>query len=86
MASRWVVGEDETGTIKGRMKFCRPIFRSVFKVDGTLALEVFAKFKEQFHPIAKKMIEKVGYHKLKVTTQRHIRRSSSGSWNHRLTG
>jgi hypothetical protein len=41
------------------MKFCRPIFRSVFKVDGALALEVFTKFQEQFHPIAKKMIEKV---------------------------
>jgi hypothetical protein len=59
IASGWVVGEDETGVIKGRMKFCRPIFRSVFKVDGALALGVFTKFQDQFHPIARKMIEKV---------------------------
>jgi Leukotriene A4 hydrolase, C-terminal len=59
LASKWVVGEDETGIIKGRMKFCRPIFRSVFKVDGLLAIGAFTRFKDQFHPIARKMIEKV---------------------------
>jgi len=58
IASSWVVGEDETGVIKGRMKFCRPIFRCVSKVDGALAVEVFTKFQAQFHPIARKMIEK----------------------------
>jgi hypothetical protein len=28
-AAKWVVGEDGTGVVKGRMKFCRPIFRYV---------------------------------------------------------
>ena len=58
-ASKWVVGNDGSGIIKGRMKFCRPIFRAIFKVDNTLAVEVFTTFKDQFHPIAKKLIEKV---------------------------
>ena len=58
-AAEWVVGRDGTGIIKGRMKFCRPVFRAVGKVDRTLAVEVFEKDKEAFHPIAKKLIEKV---------------------------
>ncbi|KAJ6459517.1 peptidase family M1-domain-containing protein [Mycena sanguinolenta] len=57
-AGRWVVGDDGTGVIKGRMKFCRPIFKAVFEVDKTLALDIWAKNKEGFHPIAKKLIDK----------------------------
>ncbi|KAJ7075001.1 peptidase family M1-domain-containing protein [Mycena belliarum] len=57
-AAKWVVGNDGTGVIKGRMKFCRPIFKAVFKVDSALALEVWAKNKDGFHPIAKRLINK----------------------------
>lgn len=28
-AAKWVVGDDGTGVVKGRMKFCRPVFRLV---------------------------------------------------------
>ncbi|KAJ7269987.1 hypothetical protein B0H12DRAFT_1200389 [Mycena haematopus] len=59
-AGRWVVGDDGTGVIKGRMKFCRPIFKAVFKVDRTLALDIWARNKEGFHPIARRLIDKVG--------------------------
>ncbi|KAJ7163164.1 hypothetical protein C8R46DRAFT_1281555 [Mycena filopes] len=57
-AGRWVVGADGTGVIKGRMKFCRPIFKAVFKVDKKLCLELWAKNKEEFHPIAPRLIDK----------------------------
>ncbi|KAJ6569389.1 peptidase family M1-domain-containing protein [Mycena capillaripes] len=57
-AGKWVVGDDGTGVIKGRMKFCRPIFKAVFKVDEKLALGIWAKNKEEFHPIARTLIDK----------------------------
>ncbi|KAF7340280.1 Leukotriene A-4 hydrolase [Mycena venus] len=57
-AGKWVVGDDGTGVIKGRMKFCRPIFKAVFKVDGKFALDIWAKNKEGFHPIARRLIDK----------------------------
>lgn len=58
-AANWVVGDDGSGAIKGRMKFCRPIFRAVGRVDKELAVRVFTGKKDAFHPIAKKLIEKV---------------------------
>jgi len=57
-AASWVVGNDGTGVIKGRMKFCRPVLRAVCKVDRDLAVSVFGGKKDAFHPIARKMIEK----------------------------
>jgi len=57
-ATNWVVGEDGTGVIKGRMKFCRPVFRAVYKVDGDLAVSAFRRKRDAFHPIARKLIEK----------------------------
>jgi leukotriene-A4 hydrolase len=57
-AARWVVGDDGTG-LKGRMKFCRPIFKAVHKVDRELSVAVFSQSKSAFHPIARKLIEKV---------------------------
>ncbi|OBZ79425.1 Leukotriene A-4 hydrolase [Grifola frondosa] len=57
-AANWVVGNDGTGIIKGRMKFCRPVFRAVAKVDTQLAVKVFSGSKEGFHPIARRLIEK----------------------------
>ncbi|KAG7442686.1 zincin [Guyanagaster necrorhizus] len=56
-AANWVIGEG-TGAVVGRMKFCRDIFRAVFKVDKDTALQAFEKEKMSFHPIARKMIEK----------------------------
>ncbi|PCH33157.1 hypothetical protein WOLCODRAFT_147267 [Wolfiporia cocos MD-104 SS10] len=57
-AVKWVVGADGSGVVKGRMKFCRPVFRNVDKVDHTLAVEVFSTAKDSFHPIARRLIEK----------------------------
>jgi leukotriene-A4 hydrolase len=58
-AAKWIVGDDGTGVVKGRMKFCRPVFRAVHKVDPILSVSVFSKSKDAFHPIARKLIEKV---------------------------
>lgn len=58
-AAKWVVGEDGSGVIKGRGKFCRPVFRSIANVDRGLAVKYFEKHKAEFHPIARKLIEKV---------------------------
>ncbi|KAH9168627.1 leukotriene-A4 hydrolase [Lactarius sanguifluus] len=57
-ALKWVTGRDGTGVVKGRMKFCRPTFRAAGRVDSTLAKEYFLRSKEEFHPIARKLIEK----------------------------
>ena len=60
-AAKWVVGDDGSGVIKGRAKFCRPVFRSIAKVDRDLAVKYFEKHKAEFHPIARKLIEKVSW-------------------------
>ncbi|KAG5715728.1 Leukotriene A-4 hydrolase [Termitomyces sp. T112] len=58
-AVNWIVGADsESGLIIGRMKFCRPTFRYVFKVDEGLAVKVWKSKKDAFHPIAKRLIDK----------------------------
>ncbi|EKM60600.1 uncharacterized protein PHACADRAFT_246632 [Phanerochaete carnosa HHB-10118-sp] len=57
-ALRWVVGDDGSGVVKGRMKFCRPVFLAASKVDKKLARETFRAHQMAFHPIAAKMIEK----------------------------
>jgi leukotriene-A4 hydrolase len=58
-AAKWVVGEDGSGVIKGRGKFCRPVFRSIAMIDRDLAVKYFERHKAEFHPIARKLIEKV---------------------------
>jgi len=55
-AAAWVV-DAKTG-LKGRMKFCRPVFRAVFKVDPELAKKTFKAHASEFHPIARRLIEK----------------------------
>lgn len=55
-AAHWVVGTDGTGVIKGRMKFCRPVFRAINKVNNNLAVATFKKNQAAFHPIARKLI------------------------------
>ena len=42
----------------GRMKFVRPLYRGLEKVDRQLALDTFAKNKDFYHPIARSMVEK----------------------------
>lgn len=54
----WVVGEED-GMVKGRMKFCRPIFRAVFAVDNAMAQDKYQEHKSSFHPIARDLIEQV---------------------------
>lgn len=56
-AAKWIAGGDGTGVI-GRMKFCRPIFKAVHKVDPDLAVSVYTRERDAFHPIARKNIEK----------------------------
>ena len=82
-AAKWVVGDDGTGIVKGRMKFCRPIFRAVCRVDKNIALGVFGGKKDEFHPIARKLIEKVCYMHLFVVmvVLTIIIVIISGSWN-----
>ena len=75
-AADWVV---DPNLIKGRMKFCRPIFRAVYKVDQRLSVAVFSKSKDAFHPIARKLIEKVSlFYRL---ARIHSRIFWAGSWN-----
>jgi len=57
-AAKWVIGDDGSGVVKGRMKFCRPVLRAVSKVDRELAITNWEKAKTGFHPIARKLIEK----------------------------
>lgn len=45
------------GTV-GRMKYLRPLFRALNKVDRKLALETFEKNRDFYHPIARGMVEK----------------------------
>lgn len=58
-ATRWVIGDDGSGIIKGRMKFCRPMFKAVAAIDKDLATSQWNKAKDQFHPVARKLIDKV---------------------------
>jgi leukotriene-A4 hydrolase len=58
-AAKWIIGDDGTGIIKGRMKFCRPVFKAVAKVDIQVARSAFQEKEDEFHPIARKLIAKV---------------------------
>lgn len=42
----------------GRMKFVRPLFRSLNTVDRELALKTFEKNRDFYHPICRGMVEK----------------------------
>jgi len=48
--AKWVVGEDDSGVIKGRAKFCRPVFRFIGKINKGLAMMYFKKHKEGMYP------------------------------------
>lgn len=42
----------------GRMKFVRPLYRKLNKVDRPLALATFEKNKDFYHPICRAQVEK----------------------------
>ncbi|WVO17684.1 leukotriene A-4 hydrolase/aminopeptidase [Cryptococcus depauperatus] len=50
-AAAWVVN-------KGRMKFCRPVYRLLYKQVPDLAQQTFKEHEEFYHPIARKMLAK----------------------------
>ncbi|KAF8308664.1 zincin [Clavulina sp. PMI_390] len=50
----WVV---DPAMIKGRMKFCRPTMRAAAAIDKEYTTEAWAKNKEFFHPIARKLVD-----------------------------
>lgn len=63
-AANWVVGNDGTGIVKGRMKFCRPVLRAANRANPSVTKDIFTMHKASFHPIAKRLIEKV--HELSI--------------------
>jgi leukotriene-A4 hydrolase len=42
----------------GRMKFVRPLYRNLMKVDRELAVETFERNSAFYHPICRGMVEK----------------------------
>lgn len=42
----------------GRMKYVRPLYRALVKVDRDLAIKTFQKNKDFYHPICRAMVEK----------------------------
>jgi len=42
----------------GRMKFVRPLYRALNKVDRDLAVKTFEKNRDFYHPICRAMVEK----------------------------
>ncbi|KAH3680567.1 hypothetical protein WICMUC_000241 [Wickerhamomyces mucosus] len=48
---------DWLGTV-GRMKYVRPGYKLLFAVDQKLAIDTFNKYKDFYHPIASKLVEK----------------------------
>ena len=50
----------------GRMKFVRPLYKELLKVDAPLARESFEKNKEFYHPICRAMVEKMMEGKVNV--------------------
>lgn len=42
----------------GRMKFVRPLFRALHKVDPELALKTLEKNRDFYHPICRALVEK----------------------------
>jgi hypothetical protein len=42
----------------GRMKFVRPLYRSLYKVQPALARDTFSKFRTFYHPICSTMVAK----------------------------
>jgi hypothetical protein len=45
-------------TEQGRMKYVRPLYRALNKVNADLARQTFLRNRDHYHPIAARMIEK----------------------------
>ena len=43
-------------TTQGRMKFTRPLYRSLFEFDADVAVDTFLKHRDTYHPICAKMV------------------------------
>ena len=43
-------------TEQGRMKYTRPMYKELFKVDKNLAIETFSANRNKYHPICAKMV------------------------------
>ena len=43
----------------GRMKFVRPLYKGLIKVDRGLAEKTFEQNKDFYHPICRAMVEKI---------------------------
>lgn len=43
----------------GRLKYVRPIYRAIFKIEPELAKETFLQSKQLLHPIARTMVARV---------------------------
>ncbi|KAF8329435.1 uncharacterized protein EI90DRAFT_3145933 [Cantharellus anzutake] len=54
-AAEWLV---DPLALKGRMKFCRPVFKALYSVEPELARITFLKNERYFHPIARRLIAK----------------------------
>jgi len=59
-ALKWVVGEDGSGVVQGRIKFCRAVFRRTDKVDHESTVKVFRAHQRLFHPIAHRFMKGLG--------------------------
>lgn len=55
-AAEWLV---DPKALKGRMKFCRPVFKAIRNVDANFAKATWRSNAQFFHPIARRLIEKV---------------------------
>lgn len=58
-AAKWIVGEDGSGKIQGRMKFCRPVLRAANRANASEVVKLYTTHKMAFHPIARKLLSKV---------------------------
>mmetsp|Transcript_49651 Transcript_49651/g.105701 ORF Transcript_49651/g.105701 Transcript_49651/m.105701 type:complete len:653 (+) Transcript_49651:110-2068(+) len=59
LASKWSGAEApaiEMATSQGRMKYTRPLYRSLKAYNAELAQQTFAKHKSSYHPICAKMV------------------------------
>ena len=60
-AAAWVASQ-------GRMKYCRTIFKALYRVDPALAQRTFLENESFYHPIAAAMIRKVRIRSTPTTT------------------
>lgn len=57
-SSRIVSNASDFVHSQGRMKYVRPIFRALSKIDKSKAKSIFNSARRFYHPITAKMVEK----------------------------